>query len=229
MAVFPSGFTGLQNGSDGESLRAQQFFLDASFPDARAARNEAQHARQRVRESRWAGGRGQGFARGRRARPWREAAAAAAALNHTRAGPRRACAGAATPRERRALPRQARAPDITHRYALPIARSAAGHATHNGWRYVDWPLRRDPGHGPSLRGKRNGQLPGPAEKPATASEAAAITAALPLEVHDAAVKARRLPVASGVPERPPFVHLSSNIPPMDALRRFVHNNFAPRL
>ena len=38
--------------------------------------------------------------------------------------------------------------------------------THNGRRYVDWPLRPDHGHGPSLRGKRDGQLPGTAEKTA---------------------------------------------------------------
>lgn len=50
-------------------------------------------------------------------------------------------------------------------------------ATNNGWRYVDWPLRRHHEHRPSLRGKRNGQLPGPAEKIAVVSEAVAVATA----------------------------------------------------
>jgi hypothetical protein len=105
-------------------------------------------------------------------------------------------------RERGAWPRQARAPDITHRSALRDSGDRVKSRDAEWPRYVDWPLRRHPGHGPSLRGKRNGQLPGTAEKTAMPPKPPArrSTTARALT---AVAKARGLPLhlASHVPER----------------------------
>ena len=49
-------------------------------------------------------------------------------------------------------------------------------------RYVDWPARPDHVHAPSLSHKRDGQLPGTAEKTAAASEAAALAEPLTIEL-----------------------------------------------
>jgi len=71
-------------------------------------------------------------------------------------------------------------------------------ATHNGRRYVDWPLRRDQVHGPSLRGKRDGQLPGPAEKTAMLPKPR-LAAKAERSNRDAVAKARGLPLHSRKP------------------------------
>ena len=94
-----------------------------------------------------------------------------AGQSYARAGPRRTRVLAAK-RERGAVAEAG--PGARHNAPLCVARCAKRPraATHNGRRYVDWPLRRDQVHGPSLSHKRDGQLPGPAEKTAAVSEAA---------------------------------------------------------
>jgi len=64
-------------------------------------------------------------------------------------------------------PRRARAPDITHDYALrDSAARVKEAATHNRCVMLTGRCAARGGHGPSLRDKRDGQLPGPAEKTA---------------------------------------------------------------
>ena len=84
-------------------------------------------------------------------------------------------------RERAALPRPARAPDITLHSALRDSEARRGRDAECG---VMLTGRRAPTtcNGPSLAHRGDGQLPGPAEKTAAASEAAVLAEPLPIEL-----------------------------------------------